>query len=81
MAVSKHSNNHAAQFVSTLTRNQRNALRAILLHESGTPDLRHALGINKARTIPEHEHRTGLARTGRTSELFHVATAANIPLH
>ena len=68
--LARASKNHAGHFAESLSKSQRNSLRAILLHESGVPDLRNALGIAKARIVPEHERRTGLARAGRTAELF-----------
>lgn len=78
MAVS-HSKSHGAAFVSTLTRTQRNALRVILAHESGPADMRCALGTYLVKPIAEVTRRTGLARAGRTSELFpQHSTAANI---
>lgn len=68
--AARASRNHAVHLAESLSTSQRNALRTILLHESGVPDSKHALGIHKTRTIPEQERRTGLARAGRTAELF-----------
>ena len=73
---------HAAQFIGTLSTSQRNALRVILAHEHGCVKLRAALGTHGIKPISEHERRTGLARAGRTVELFeqhHVV--ANIAHH
>ena len=61
---------HAAQFINTLSTSQRNALRVILAHEQGCTKLRRALGTQAIKVISEYERRTGLARTGRTVELF-----------
>ena len=79
MAVNHSTKCHAAQFVSTLSVSQRNALRVILTQEHGCANMRRALGTQALKTISEHDRRTGMARAGRTAELFtqhHVA--ANI---
>ena len=71
--------NHAAQFVGSLDPNHRNALRAVLLRETGLADLRTALGIQRALVIPGERERTGLAASGRTIELFRpTASPADI---
>jgi hypothetical protein len=60
---------HAAEFVSALPRNSRNALRVILASEQGAAKLRVALGMGEgAMTNPDRA--TGLARAGRTIDLF-----------
>jgi hypothetical protein len=71
---------HAAQFVSSLNSNQRNALRVILLGEHGCTKLRRALGTSAALVVTEQQRRTGLACSGRTIELFDekAAIARNV---
>lgn len=69
-AIHHSSNCHAAQFVSTLNRNQRNALRVILLADHGCTKLRRALGTDALPVVTEQQRCTGLARSGRTIELF-----------
>jgi hypothetical protein len=72
MAVKQNSSrNHATQFINHLKSNERNALRVLLLTKSGLADLRKALGTESARVLSQAEVATGLARAGRTIDLFH----------
>lgn len=82
MAVQKHTapQSHAAHFAASLSKSQRNHLRVLLMHEHACRDLRHALGITKATTVSHAARAIGLAKTGRTIELFAQAKpgAANL---
>jgi hypothetical protein len=70
---------HERNFVESLTSNQRNALRIILAHEGCLGKLRRALGTQLTETISENQRKTGLAKLGRTAELFdQLCVAANI---
>lgn len=62
---------HAQHFVSTLSANQRNSLR-VLLVKNAAVELHRALDLQKAvtRAVNDAEHNLMLAREGRTSELF-----------
>lgn len=70
----KHCNaNHADHFVESLSANSRNSLRVILESERALKQLRHALGMPVSATttaVSERDYRLGLAKTGRTIELF-----------
>lgn len=66
---------HAAEFVSTLPRNSRNALRVILAHEDGSAKLRAALGMPGVAATTDRG--TDLARVGRTIDLFPVDLLRN----
>jgi len=71
MAIKKHTaKSHAQEFVGSLTVAGRNALRAILAHADGAEQLRAALGVHKQPQLDMHTRRTGLARAGRTIDLF-----------
>jgi hypothetical protein len=72
---------HAAEFVSSLPRNGRNALRVILAHEDGPAKLREALGMPSITVYADRA--TGLARVGRTIELFcmMIVVMALLPVH
>jgi hypothetical protein len=75
--VKRHtSKSHAAEFVTALSANGKNALRVILLHQSGAQELREALGINAAKPLAHSDKCTGHARRGTTIELFraHIHT-------
>lgn len=61
--------NHAEHLVNQLDSNLRNALRILLSNDVRLTELRLALGV-KAEPITEREYRLGLAKTGRTIELF-----------
>lgn len=61
--------NHAEHLVNLLDPNLRNALRVLLSNDVRLTELRHALGV-KTEPITELEYRLGLAKTGRTIELF-----------
>jgi len=61
---------HATAFVEELTNNQRNALRVILSFDKGCRELRQALNTAKVIPISEDDRKTGLAKLGRTAELF-----------
>jgi hypothetical protein len=76
MATHNSSKCHAAQLVSTLSINQRNALRVILAQEHECMKLRRALGTHETKIVSEQERCAGLARTGRTIELFDRHRAA-----
>jgi hypothetical protein len=79
MATHHSTKCHAAQFVSSLSTSQRNALRVILAQEHGCMKMRRALGTHEIKTVSEHDRRTGLARAGRTAELFEQHhSAANL---
>ena len=83
MAVQKHNapQSHAAHFAASLSTSQRNHLRVLLLHEHACRDLRRSLGVEKqAATVSHAAHATGLAKVGRTIELFAQAkpSAANL---
>lgn len=77
-----HSRTHAEHFLSELNPNTRNALRHLLLSESGLLDLRVSLGIHRVRVISVEDQRTACACQGNTASLFshHVrhAAAANL---
>jgi len=81
MALPKlsHAHSHAHHFVSTLTANQRNALR-ILLVKNAAAELHRALDIQKAvtRSVHQAEHALELAKQGRTSELFGKSAYADL---
>ncbi len=78
MAVKKSTaQSHSEAFVGNLTVSGRNALRTILLHETGAAQLKTALGIHKQQPMNEHARRTGLARAGRTIDLFRGVAAAS----
>jgi len=78
---SRRVKSHAEEFVGSLSVSQRNSLKVIFLQEHACRDLRHALAVDQHKHVSEAEHRTGLARAGRTVELFrsHVV-AANIQI-
>jgi hypothetical protein len=57
--------------VQSLSRSQRNALRVLLSVEDGPQLLRRELGIALLEPLKEYERKTGLARSGRTADLFH----------
>jgi hypothetical protein len=57
--------------VESLSRSQRNALRVLLAVEDGPALLRRELGIALLKPLKEYERKTGLARAGRTIDLFH----------
>jgi hypothetical protein len=61
---------HEVDFVSSLPRNCRNALRVILSHEHGAAKLREALGMRDAGVMAQTDRAAGLARAGRTIDLF-----------
>jgi len=56
--------------VESLSSSQRNALRVLLAIEDGPALLRRELGIAKVEPLKEVTRKTGLARAGRTIELF-----------
>jgi hypothetical protein len=62
---------HAHHFVQSLSANQRNSLR-ILLIKNAARELHHALDLQKAitRSVHSAEHALELAKQGRTAELF-----------
>jgi hypothetical protein len=70
--------NHAEHFLTELNPNTRNALRHLLLSESGVIDLRIALGISRVRVVSVNDERTACACQGNTVSLFdkHVRHAA-----
>lgn len=70
----------AETFCGSLNRNQRNHLRALLHHETACRDLKHALGIAKATTVTHAARATGLAKIGRTIELFAQAKPSPVNL-
>ncbi len=77
MAVIKHiAKTHASHFADSLNRSQRNHLRVLLSHQYAFRDLRHALGIADHKVMSHAEHATGLAKAGRTIELFRHHTPA-----
>jgi len=57
--------------VQSLSSSQRNALRVLLAIEDGPALLRRELGIAKVEPLKEATRKTGLARAGRTIDLFH----------
>jgi hypothetical protein len=57
--------------VESLSSSQRNALRVLLAVEDGPALLRRELGIAKVEPLKEATRKTGLARAGRTIDLFH----------
>jgi hypothetical protein len=61
---------HAGQFLTSLSKNQRNALRVLLMQNTGLADLREALGIQKMQIVPVTEQRTAHALAGTTAKLF-----------
>lgn len=69
----KHSTHksHASEFVTSLTRAQRNSLR-LLLTKDAAAELHHLLDVQKAvtRAVHDVEHKLELAKHGRTIELF-----------
>ncbi len=75
-ANAKH-NRFAATLVAELSTSQRNHLRTLLSFETGAESLRSVLGIAKVQQVSNHSHASGLAKLGRTAELFsrtkHVA--------
>lgn len=68
---------HEVDFVSSLPRNSRNALRVILAHEHGAAKLREALGMREVGVMAQTDRATGLARAGGTIELFRDAPQRN----
>jgi hypothetical protein len=80
MATQKNTKCHAANFVQSLSANQRNALRIILASEGCLGKLRRALGTQLTETISEDQRKTGLAKLGRTVDLFpeHDRRAVNL---
>jgi hypothetical protein len=68
---------HEVEFVSSLSRNGRNSLRVILAHEDGATKLREALGMREIRVMPQPDKASGLARAGRTIDLFRDAPQPN----
>jgi len=69
-----HARTHAEHFLSELNPNTRNALRHLLLSESGLLDLRVALGIHRVRVISISDERTVHAVKGTTASLFNRHT-------
>lgn len=71
---------HYKDFVASLKPAQRNSLRVLLSFEEGPKHLRAELKITKL--IKREQHATGLARVGRTIELFpehlHKKLATNL---
>jgi hypothetical protein len=59
---------HYKDFVRSLNHNQRNSLRVLLSFQDGANHLRAELNVK--HTISKEHHATGLARAGRTAELF-----------
>ena len=70
MAANHSTKCHAAQFVQSLSKSQRNALRVIMAHADCCKKLQRALGTEGMKPITREEHATGLARAGRTIALF-----------
>jgi hypothetical protein len=56
--------------VESLSSSQRNALRVLLAVEDGPALLRRELGTAKVEPLQEAARKTGLARAGRTIDLF-----------
>lgn len=54
----KRCSNFSEHFLSELNPNTRNALRHLLLSESGLLDLRVSLGIHRVRVISMNDERT-----------------------
>jgi hypothetical protein len=67
---SKRCSNFSEHLLSELKPSERNALRHVLLSESGLLDLRIALGIHRVRVISLHDERTAHALKGTTASLF-----------
>lgn len=59
---------HSKQFVDSLTPNQRNALRVLIVTELRA--LRHALQMSNVVELTEADRKIALAKQGRTVELF-----------
>jgi hypothetical protein len=70
---------HASQFLTSLSKNQRNALRVLLMQNTGLADLRDTLGIQKMQIVPVTEQRTAHALAGTTAKLFEWNTDAPNP--
>ncbi len=77
-AIHSPAKTHAVHFCESLSPSQRNALRTIMHHEGACANLKHALGIQKIRTVSENSRCTGKAMAGRTIDLFEHHTAQDI---
>ena len=73
----KRCSNFSEHFLTELKPSERNALRHVLLSESGLLDLRIALGIHRVRVISLHDERTVHALKGTTASLFGKSAAAD----
>jgi hypothetical protein len=57
-------------FLQSLNPSQRNTLKLVLHLETASSLLRRELGISHIVVMKEDDRRTGLARAGRTADLF-----------
>ena len=80
MAVDIVRRTHAHHFIKQLNRNERNALRVILLTDGGLGDLREALGTQRMQRVPVERQRTEAAMRGTTAELFRDMYPDILPL-